>query len=94
MDVPCTRALDPSYRLVAEPQDKELRILEVIDLHKTDIPHDKLGAVVESSGADLRLFMPSSNPRIIKVAHYDANSTQYPETAAEQPNIVRLAKSP
>lgn len=94
MDVRCSRALDPSYRLVAEPKDKELRILEVIGMHKTDIPHDKLGAVVESSGADLRLFKPSSDPRIIKVAHYDANSTQYLQIAAEQPDTLRLAKSP
>ncbi|KAG6997628.1 hypothetical protein G7Y79_00039g075900 [Physcia stellaris] len=52
-------------------------------MQKTDTP----GAVVESSRAGLRLSKPSSDARIIKVAHYDANSTQYPEIAAEQPNI-------
>ena len=88
-------ALEPCYRLVAEPKEKELRRLTVTSIKVTEVPHDKLGAVVESSGADLPLFKPSLDPRIIKVPHHDPNSPHYYlQIAAGQPNISLFAKSP
>lgn len=94
MDVRSSSALEPCHRLVAEPKDKELRKVRVTSMKETDIPHDQLGAVIESSKADLSLFTPSSDPRIFKVAHQDLNPPQYLHIAAEQPEILRLDKSP
>ena len=94
MDLRSSNALEPCYRLVAEPKENELRKLTVTIMKGIDIPNDELGAVAESSGSDLHLFKPSWDPRFIKLARHYPNSQHYLQIAAEQPDVLRLPKSP